>query len=182
MLRTILRGQVGPDVQAIQDALKIRTPGLALLSDGKFGLNTQAAMIDFQKRNQLKPDGIVGPRTRSILYPLVATTINMVGTKGGGGGALFRLPGLNPRQASLSDFRVPRAPQAIQGSALSPPPGPKLKLDSFQLNPGGRFPSSTLAKVRRRLFLSGFKVCSSVARMMVAWNSHWECKLGRPCS
>jgi hypothetical protein len=157
MLRTMLRGQVGPDVQAIQDALKIRTPGMALLSDGKFGQNTQAAVIDFQKRNQLKPDGIVGPRTRSVLYPLVATTINMVGTKGRDGGALVRLPDFNPRQASLNDFRVPRAPLGIKGSALSPPPGPQLKLDSFQLNPGGQVSFVNLGQSPQASFSLGLQ-------------------------
>ena len=157
MLRTMLRGQTGPDVQAIQDALKIRTPGLVLLSDGKFGTNTQAAVIDFQKRKKLKPDGIVGPRTRSVLYPLVATTINMVGTKSAGGRASVRLPSVSPRQASLSALRAPGVPRALQGSALSPPPGPQLKLDSFQLNPGGQVSFVNLGQSPQASFSLGLQ-------------------------
>lgn len=157
MLRTMLRGHTGADVSAIQDALKIRTPGLVLLTDGKFGQNTQTAVMDFQKRNRLKPDGIVGPRTRSVLYPLVATTINLVGTKSAGGGSLVRLPNSSPRQASLSAVRVPGAPAKLQGSALSPPAGPQLKLDSFQLNPGGQFSFANLGQSPQASFSLGLQ-------------------------
>ena len=158
MLRTIMRGHTGPDVLAIQDALKIRAPGLALVSDGQFGSNTQAAVVAFQSKNRLKPDGIVGPRTRSVLYPLVATTINLVGTKSTGGtGAAPRLPSLIPRQATLGILLAPRVPQGLRASALSPPAGPQLKLDSFQLNPGAQVSFANLAQSPQASFSLGMQ-------------------------
>jgi len=158
MLRTIMRGHTGPDVLAIQDALKIRAPGLALLSDGQFGSNTQAAVVAFQSKNRLKPDGIVGPRTRSVLYPLVATTINLVGTKSTGGtGSAPRLPSLIPRQATLGILLAPRVPQGLRASALSPPAGPQLKLDSFQLNPGAQVSFANLAQSPQASFSLGMQ-------------------------
>ncbi len=35
--------------------------------DGKFGLGTHQGILAFQKRNRLKPDGIVGPKTYQLL-------------------------------------------------------------------------------------------------------------------
>jgi len=158
MLRTMMRGQTGPDIRAIQDALKIRTPGLVLVSDGQFGGDTQAAVVSFQKKNRLKPDGIVGPRTRSVLYPLVATTINMVGTKSAGGTPVApRLPILTPRQAALEFLRAPLVPQGLRASALSPPAGPQLKLDSFQLNPGAQISFTNLAQNPQASFSLGLQ-------------------------
>jgi peptidoglycan L-alanyl-D-glutamate endopeptidase CwlK len=56
----------GPDVVALQQALKAQgfDPGFA---DGDFGLGTEAAVIAFQKSEDLMPDGIVGPETRDRL-------------------------------------------------------------------------------------------------------------------
>jgi peptidoglycan hydrolase-like protein with peptidoglycan-binding domain len=101
MLRTMLRGQTGPDVLAIQEALNIRTSNRGLITDGKFGPKTEAAVKDFQKRSRLKTHGIVGPRTRSVLYPLVATTLNLVGTKNAGGGGLIKVANSSPKFGTL---------------------------------------------------------------------------------
>ena len=50
----------GPDVKALQEALKED-------ADGVFGPGTKAAVIKFQKSKGLTADGIVGPSTRSHL-------------------------------------------------------------------------------------------------------------------
>ncbi len=47
-------------VEILQEALKI-TP------DGKFGPSTFRTLIDFQKNNGLRPDGVAGPRTIAVL-------------------------------------------------------------------------------------------------------------------
>ncbi|WP_283176812.1 peptidoglycan-binding domain-containing protein [Gemmobacter sp. 24YEA27] len=55
--RPILRqGATGPDVREVQAALGV-------VADGIFGPRTRAALIDFQSRRQLLPDGICGAMT-----------------------------------------------------------------------------------------------------------------------
>jgi len=63
------RGSVGHGVAEAQMALNGHLPPGAppLQVDGIFGPQTQAATIDFQRRNGLKPDGIIGPDTRQKL-------------------------------------------------------------------------------------------------------------------
>lgn len=56
----------GSDVQEVQRAL-IRAGESALAADGIFGGNTDRAVRDFQSRNGLTVDGIIGPATRSAL-------------------------------------------------------------------------------------------------------------------
>jgi hypothetical protein len=45
----------------------------------------------------------------------------------------------------------------LQGSALSPPAGPQLKLDSFQLNPGGQFSFANLGQSPQASFSLGLQ-------------------------
>jgi putative chitinase len=65
-MTTIRVGSTGPAVRKLQDALKDHgfNPGV---SDGIFGLGTQAAVIAFQKSEGMLADGIAGPRTQSAL-------------------------------------------------------------------------------------------------------------------
>ena len=58
-------GDEGGEVRRLQEALIDR--GFDLLPDGDFGPITQAMVIDFQANNGLKPDGIVGPKTKAAL-------------------------------------------------------------------------------------------------------------------
>lgn len=58
--RTIKRGATGPDVVHLQELLKID-------ADGKFGVNTQKCVVEFQKDHKLTPDGVVGPATWDML-------------------------------------------------------------------------------------------------------------------
>jgi peptidoglycan L-alanyl-D-glutamate endopeptidase CwlK len=59
-------GNTGPDVVALQQALRAQgfNPGSM---DGSFGPRTEAAVIAFQKSEQLLADGVVGPRTARLL-------------------------------------------------------------------------------------------------------------------
>ncbi|RKD30563.1 M14 family metallopeptidase [Thermohalobacter berrensis] len=65
-MRVLRLGSTGTDVMEIQSLLdKIGyNPGPI---DGIFGYRIQQAVINFQRDNGLVPDGIVGPRTYSIL-------------------------------------------------------------------------------------------------------------------
>lgn len=55
----------GDAVTALQ--LRMKSSGIEVDADGKFGPKTRAAVIEFQKANGLKPDGIVGPATSALL-------------------------------------------------------------------------------------------------------------------
>jgi len=61
----IALGDRGPDVIALQKALKAR--GAAIATDGVFGPATRGAVVAFQAAQGLTPDGVVGPRTRTAL-------------------------------------------------------------------------------------------------------------------
>lgn len=56
----------GPAVVALQTQLKALGYQLGSI-DGRFGSQTQAAVIDFQKSANLVPDGVVGPETHAAL-------------------------------------------------------------------------------------------------------------------
>jgi soluble lytic murein transglycosylase-like protein len=64
--RTLRRGMVGWDVSVLQFLL-LRSSSSAGTIDGRFGTRTRAAILRFQRRAGLAPDGIVGPRTRHAL-------------------------------------------------------------------------------------------------------------------
>ncbi len=69
MGRLIRQGSKGADVRAIQDVLNFHIRRLTPLAvDGDFGPLTHARVVDFQKSNQLKPDGIIGPNTMGKLF------------------------------------------------------------------------------------------------------------------
>jgi Putative peptidoglycan-binding domain-containing protein len=58
-------GDRGQQVKRLQEALNAQ--GETLVTDGIFGASTHAAVISFQARHGLTPDGIVGSRTRAAL-------------------------------------------------------------------------------------------------------------------
>jgi len=59
--RLIAFGSYGGDVKLLQEALN--NHGYKLTVDGIFGKKTEDAVKDFQSKNGLKADGIVGPKT-----------------------------------------------------------------------------------------------------------------------
>ncbi|MEO8129292.1 MAG: peptidoglycan-binding domain-containing protein [Bryobacteraceae bacterium] len=69
MARTLSAGMSGPDVTALQQLLNARPPSNlpALRVDGIFGSKTQARVMEFQRNNGLKADGIAGPLTMAKL-------------------------------------------------------------------------------------------------------------------
>jgi peptidoglycan hydrolase-like protein with peptidoglycan-binding domain len=68
---TLRRGDRGSAVKQLQKALAALgyDPGTP---DGVFGQDTQAAVVDFQRSNDLQPDGIVGAETARILNAALA--------------------------------------------------------------------------------------------------------------
>ena len=69
-MKTLRLGSTGPIVEFLQNILQ----KLNLYSgeiDGVFGITTRNAVIQFQKQNNLTPDGIVGFRTWTALKPYI---------------------------------------------------------------------------------------------------------------
>lgn len=60
-MNTIKNGSNGTDVITLQTELNKR--GYSLTADGIFGAKTETAVRDFQAKNGLSVDGIVGPKT-----------------------------------------------------------------------------------------------------------------------
>lgn len=59
------RGDKGPAVRLLQE--KLNQQGAHLRPDGDFGSKTEQEVRNFQLKRGLKPDGIVGPKTRKAL-------------------------------------------------------------------------------------------------------------------
>lgn len=59
--RTLKRGDSGPDVKSLQEALKVG-------ADGVFGAGTESALRTWQSKNGLTPDGIAGASTLARLF------------------------------------------------------------------------------------------------------------------
>lgn len=68
--RTLKYGSKGEDVVQLQKVLNKFKCG-NLISDGEFGKNTKNAVIAFQKKYGLKPDGVVGSKTRAKIAELL---------------------------------------------------------------------------------------------------------------
>jgi hypothetical protein len=115
VIRSLKMGLTGPDVLAVQGALNKRNGARiqTLTEDGVFGSRTQRAVIAFQQERRLTTDGIVGPITRSALFPLVAATTHVLGKRSEG--ALAK--GSRTKVAFASPVTVSRS---IGGSSITP--------------------------------------------------------------
>lgn len=93
-------GQKGPDVKQLQELLNdwLRLgPGLALATDGHFGLNTERQVRALQSQRGAPADGIFGPQTAR------AVGVNYVGS------------------AHLPQMQVPLSSPPIPGGFAAPP-------------------------------------------------------------
>jgi len=61
------KGSKGGDVKKLQTRLNALKCKPVLTVDGDFGKNTEKAVMDFQKKSELKKDGKVGPWTEAAL-------------------------------------------------------------------------------------------------------------------
>jgi hypothetical protein len=136
MPRDLRIGSSGPDVRAVQQALNLRKDPAAprIDEDGVFGSHTDTAVRRFQDDNALDPDGIVGPLTRVVLFPLATVTMRAVGMQ-------LRLPGFErPRLLSRPNLlpgRLTLGDPPSPGPLTLPPLGP---LSGYQPVPYPRLP------------------------------------------
>jgi peptidoglycan hydrolase-like protein with peptidoglycan-binding domain len=77
-LRHVMKGATGPDVKAVQEGLNKYYKKRVLAEDGAFGNETDNVMRRLRaSKGMVRPDGILGPITRSALFPLVAVTATL---------------------------------------------------------------------------------------------------------
>ena len=86
---TVKLGDHGTDVKSIQERLK-ELKYFTGEATGDFGERTETAVKNFQKRNGLSPDGIVGENTREVLYSESARSASgsSSGSSGGSSGSI----------------------------------------------------------------------------------------------
>jgi peptidoglycan hydrolase-like protein with peptidoglycan-binding domain len=65
LARKLRRGDQGDDVRRVQEAL--RKKGYDVAVDGKYGRGTERAVNEFQRKGNLKADGVVGDETWKAL-------------------------------------------------------------------------------------------------------------------
>jgi hypothetical protein len=75
-MKLIKKGIIGEKVRQIQKSLDITV-------DGVFGEKTERAVIQFQYRNALATDGIVGPKTWAVLFGLTTDVQESLGVTHG---------------------------------------------------------------------------------------------------
>src|SRR3712207_9521280 len=84
-MRVLRRGMSGPDVRLWQEFLSRQGFGIGT-ADGSFGDRTLQATAEFQRRNGLGSDGVVGPGTVGKADELGFVEATDGGGSGGGGG------------------------------------------------------------------------------------------------
>lgn len=70
----LVSGSTGPNVRLVQTLLNFLGAQPVLIVDGIFGPNTKGAVVAFQTRTSLAPDGKVGPLTAQALVGATIAT------------------------------------------------------------------------------------------------------------
>jgi hypothetical protein len=121
-------------VRAVQQGLNKYYGRRVLDEDGVFGPQTDTVVRRFQDEHGMAPpDGIVGPITRSALFPLVATTVNIWGIRLGSGFSLRPPVGLPPNLTAPNFGAVPANELVLTPGLRDHVPTPKVATP-----PGGR--------------------------------------------
>lgn len=125
----IKKGSRGSDVEELQRLLKQN--GYSLAEDGIFGSDTQAAVRDYQRKNGLSIDGIVGVNTWNSLL-------------GGSGGASSLNPTTNSTANWLADYEGNR-PTYSQSQAVTDAAN---ILAQYEKNKPGAYQSNYSAQIQ----------------------------------
>ena len=112
MMPTIRLGSLGESVKTLQAALNLwgGSNGSRIVVDGFFGLSTNSKVREYQRANELAPDGVVGPVTWESLEPLVDHVVAAVPAPASEVGAGARLVLAYAKSA-------PSAPRSRSGSS-----------------------------------------------------------------
>lgn len=123
-------GQVGGDVRQLQVDLSQKGYNLKPF-DGLFGLRTQAAVIDLQKKNHLKPTGVVDSKTKAVLADSLARNSSEPGANG-------------QKLGKYTHEDVVMLARAVNGEARGEPLEGKVAVAAVILNRtrSGQFPST----------------------------------------
>jgi len=124
-------------VKAVQQGLNKYYQKPVLVDDGIFGNNTDRVVRQFQQeKGMTPPDGIVGPITRSALFPLVGVTVNYwgnrLGTKLTLGVPALSLGG-SSAQSPNDLIRPPGLPDAVPAPKVATPPAGRIVVDWQQI-------------------------------------------------
>ena len=144
-LKDLKQGDSGPDVKAVQAALnQVAGASDALAERGKFGPKTDKAVRQYQKDHALKPDGIVGPKTRALIFPLGVATITVFGKAdsnklqlkppsllSGASGFRPKVPGLTPGKLTLQPDLSARIRGGMGNAVFTPHLFPSLSFPLY---------------------------------------------------
>jgi N-acetylmuramoyl-L-alanine amidase len=124
---TLQYGDTGPDVEKVQSRLR-QWGYYTGAVDGVFGTQTQDAVIFFQQRNGITPDGIVGPYTA-----------NAIGITIGNGGGSY-----TPSGGGMSSGDLYLLARVVYGEARGEPYAGKVAVAAVVLNrvDSGKFPTT----------------------------------------
>lgn len=100
---TISYGSSGSDVKKLQESLN--NHGYNLVVDGQFGSKTQAAVRDYQSKNGLAVDGIVGANTWGSLNSKPSSATN--------NGSVTQSPNTNARPEYVKSDEIKAAENAL---------------------------------------------------------------------
>ena len=137
------RGSSGDPVVTLQIELNFTGTRPELTEDGKFGPLTSAGVTEFQRRESLDPDGIVGAKTWARLDALADAQGESDGPEGGRGPIPVTRPVNQPGTSALNSFvpgvlgQVPGAP--LPGGAAPPKAGSLPTTGVPLATPKGRF-------------------------------------------
>jgi peptidoglycan hydrolase-like protein with peptidoglycan-binding domain len=134
MARDLSKGVTGQDVRVIQDRLNYHLRReIPLVVDGIFGTETHKRVVRFQTLHRLRIDGIVGVRTRAVLFETDVVNAQILVFPdltlpriGEGTGSQF---GINPPRL-IPPLTLPNATAQAPQFVLPPPVilGPQLTL------------------------------------------------------
>jgi peptidoglycan hydrolase-like protein with peptidoglycan-binding domain len=167
--RVIRRGMVGLDVSVLQFLLAVDGYDVGTL-DGRFGPRTRAALVAYQTRRRLVPDGVAGPATRLAICPAPCASVPLPAARSQ---AAYRVRAGDTLTAIAARAGTTVAALAEQ-NGLDPNgvllAGARLRLPSVRLQ--AVWPDENLTQAQVRALVERFSVREGVKprlALAVAW-------------